>query len=204
MGATPSNQRTATNFLLATVIICFFRGLPTIFGKRLYALKFLSFLGYVSHQVTIQGHLIIFLFSNIPHEKSRLFPWKTAQNGTGYLVYFCCAFDALLAFLSIFFPLLDHYAAHVGRQRALMHENPSSRFSANRVSGFSKPPSSWHVDLKLPEETMGRGGREGGSSTQDCTWNTNEVVLIMLAWFCKPRPIRERGMKEKGRAEGRV
>ena len=33
-----------------------------------------------------------------------------------------------LLFSSIFFPLSDHYAAHMGRQRALLHENPSSRF----------------------------------------------------------------------------
>jgi len=162
MGATPSNQRTATNFLLATVIICFFRGLPTIFGKRLYALKFLSFLGYVSHQVTIQGHLIIFLFSNIPHEKSRLFPWKTAQNGTGYLAYFCCAFDALLALLSIFFPLLDHYAAHVGRQRALLHENPSSRLQPiESLVSRNRHPRGMSISNCLRKRWAGAEGKGG-------------------------------------------
>lgn len=37
-----------------------------------------------------------------------------------------------------------------------------------------------------------------------CTWNTNAVCfLIMLALgFCKPRPIRERGMKARRKGLG--
>ena len=66
-------------FPLATVTICF-PVLRTLFGKRLYAFDFFffSFSWFLTSRH--QGHLIIFLFCNIPHEKSRLFPWKTAQK----------------------------------------------------------------------------------------------------------------------------
>ena len=79
-----------------------------------------------------------------------------------------------------------------GNERCCM--NPSRYFGQWSV-WLLEPPSSWHVDLKLPEETMGRGkGILHALHVEYERSCSNHACLV-----CKPRPIRERGMKERRR-----
>jgi hypothetical protein len=152
--------------------------------------------------VTIKDrHLIIFLFCNIPHEKSRLFPWEDRNQNTGLAIWLNLfrACDFLPFYFSFLFPLLDHYAAHVGRQRALLHEK--SFFSLLQpmvyVAFFEPPIPRGGMSISNCLRKRWAGGKRVLHALH-VEYERNWFLLIMLAWFCKPRPIRERGMKESG------
>ena len=159
----PTSARQRISFL-TSLFYSFFGICQQLFGKRLYALNFLFLFGLFFSSSRHLGHLIIFLFCNIPREKSRLFPWETVKKGD-WLSGVFLARAALLAFLSYYsFPFVGSlFSARGTCNEALLHEILPRHFSQWSV-WLVQPPSLWHVDLKLPEETMGREKRRQGGS----------------------------------------
>jgi len=79
-------------------------------GKRLYAFEFCLCCFFLL--VTIQGHLIIFLLCNIPHEKSRLYPRRN-RNKRDWL-------SGIIFFISL---RLRFSFSYVGQQRSAWDGN---------------------------------------------------------------------------------
>ena len=90
-----------------------------------------------------------------------------------------------LLFSSIFFPLSDHYAAHMGRQRALLHENPSSRFQPIEcLVSSNRHPRGMSISNCLRKRWAGGNGKKGPSTQLHVEYErscSNHACLVLQA-----------------------